>query len=193
MSERECGGCGECCFALAIEDVGKPKMTQCQYFCEGCSIYETRPKSCADWNCLWLKGHLPLSQRPDRSKTVFWLPDEETASRWGGRLVMAAESRSSASRMPATEKSIRRLFKGGNNLMVIDTMGGRTLHLHREFIARVIVDSKKNGVVPKVNGHKVIFTPEDAEAIWPGSQKQKDGNSETSTDLPPSEAGSPGQ
>lgn len=173
MKARECGECGECCFALDVDVDGGSKMTECPHFCGGCTIYEDRPKSCADWNCLWITGDAPKSQRPDRTKIIFWLPDLDTAARWSNRLVMAAETMEAAHRMPSTEKYIRKLQRAGNSVMVIHVDGGRTLYVQREFLARVIVDSKKNGVVPSLSANKITFTAEQADKIW---QEQEGGS-----------------
>ena len=165
MSKRECGECGECCFALAVDVEDKPRMKACPHFCSGCSIYDNRPESCAEWNCLWLMGSVPHSQRPDRTKIIFWLPDTETAGRWGNRLVMAAETKKSAYRMQSNEKYIRHLHRQGNNIMLLHVDGSRTLYLHKEFMARVLVDSKRNGVIPSMTSNKITFTSEQAEKI----------------------------
>jgi len=78
-----------------------------------------------------------------------------------------------AHRMPSTEKYIRKLQRAGNSVMVIHVDGGRTLYVQREFLARVIVDSKKNGVVPSVSANKITFTAEQADKIW---QEQEGGS-----------------
>ena len=171
---RECGECGECCFAMGIKELNKPAMKQCEHFCGGCSIYESRPKTCSDWNCLWILGRLPKGQRPDKTHIVFYLPSADESARWGGRLVMASESRGSAHRMPHASKVIRKLFRDGSNVMIINADGGRTLHLHRVYLARVIVESKKKAIVPKVNGSVASFTPEQAEVLWGKAKKAED-------------------
>tara|TARA_Y100001972_G_scaffold70083_1_gene85393 strand:- start:3251 stop:3775 length:525 start_codon:yes stop_codon:yes gene_type:complete len=173
---RECGECGECCFSMAIVELEKPARTECEHFCGGCEIYQDRPNSCADWNCLWIKGHLPLSQRPDRTKIVFYLPDDFVSKRWNSRLVMAQESKKSAHKMPGPSKAIRRLFRDGNNIMIIRHDGGRTLHLHRAWLAKVLAESRRYDIAPSRNGSVVEFSPEEAERIWERSVKPREPN-----------------
>jgi hypothetical protein len=69
---RVCGGCTLCCKVIPVEELGKPAGKRCQHVRsgKGCSIYASRPWSCREWSCLWLKGtedgaELQL-RRPDR-------------------------------------------------------------------------------------------------------------------------------
>ena len=172
--KRECGECGECCFTLGIKELSKPERKSCKHFCGGCEIYEDRPASCADWNCMWLKGHLPQSQRPDKTNIVFHLPDSETSRSWGGRLVLASESKPSSSKFRSAEKSIRKLFRSGNNIMITRFDGGRTLHLHKGYLAKILVEARKKSVNPSVNGSIVTFSPEQAGVIWEDSAGRKE-------------------
>tara|TARA_Y100001937_G_scaffold128063_1_gene202291 strand:- start:504 stop:1031 length:528 start_codon:yes stop_codon:yes gene_type:complete len=172
--KRECGECGECCFTLGIKELSKPERQNCKHFCDGCQIYDDRPTSCADWNCMWLKGHLPQSQRPDKTNIVFHLPDGDTSRSWGGRLVLASESRPSSSKFRGAEKSIRKMFKAGNNIMITRFDGSRVLHLHRGYLAKILVESRGKGIVPSVNGNIVTFTTEQAGLIWPDSAEEKE-------------------
>ena len=75
-SHNSCGECTACCHRWAIPEVTwmdedvKPKDTLCDKYCNGCTIYEERPKVCADFECVWLKinsvnNSLPVSLRPD--------------------------------------------------------------------------------------------------------------------------------
>lgn len=50
---------------------GKPQNTLCDKYCSGCTIYETRPKVCATFECFWLKiNRLPEELRPDKCNVV---------------------------------------------------------------------------------------------------------------------------
>lgn len=73
---RSCGGCTACCSLIPVEEIGKLAGHRCvhQRAFKGCAIYPTRPMSCREWSCLWLKGtedggDLGL-RRPDRSHYV---------------------------------------------------------------------------------------------------------------------------
>jgi Fe-S-cluster containining protein len=73
---RACGGCTLCCKLIPVEELGKKAGQRC-INCntgKGCRIYATRPWSCREWSCLWIKGtedgtELQL-RRPDRSHYV---------------------------------------------------------------------------------------------------------------------------
>jgi hypothetical protein len=54
-------------------ELGKPSQTPCKHLASpyGCSIYSSRPKSCADFNCLWLLGYIPEQFRPDKCGIVW--------------------------------------------------------------------------------------------------------------------------
>lgn len=79
---NSCGTCRLCCTVMRVEEFtppleDKPAFTPCQFLCkEGCSIYETRPRTCAVFECLWLssqqfpKMEIPSSERPDRTGVV---------------------------------------------------------------------------------------------------------------------------
>jgi hypothetical protein len=80
---RTCGDCVACCVYLRIEEpeLKKEGMRHCPhvmsdepeipgkrvcYTGKGCRIYESRPKTCAGFQCEWLKGHGEEADRPDR-------------------------------------------------------------------------------------------------------------------------------
>lgn len=52
---RNCGKCTLCCRLLPTGD-GKPANTKCPHSRRhrGCTIYDTRPRSCRLWSCSWL-------------------------------------------------------------------------------------------------------------------------------------------
>ena len=72
-----CGDCTMCCKLVGVQELDKPRDTWCEH-CEigkGCSIYEDRPQSCDDFECLWLQSQSksdPMGEhlRPDRCKVV---------------------------------------------------------------------------------------------------------------------------
>jgi hypothetical protein len=71
---RECGTCTACCTVLAVAELHKPMRWTCDHVnCACCGIYESRPQSCRDFNCAWLRGDIPgdESQRPDRLGLLF--------------------------------------------------------------------------------------------------------------------------
>ena len=73
VAGRECGGCTACCTLVPVEELRKPRFTQCQFekTGHGCSIYAMRPRSCREWVCSWLiSGPMPDAARPDRCHVV---------------------------------------------------------------------------------------------------------------------------
>lgn len=72
MAERQCGSCTMCCKLLAVKELEKPACQWCSHVIQGkgCSIYETRPTACREFECAWLQGALPEDWRPDKVKFV---------------------------------------------------------------------------------------------------------------------------
>ena len=71
---RECGTCTACCTVLAIAELQKPARWACSHVaCDRCGIYERRPQSCRDFNCVWLRGAIAgdESLRPDKLGLLF--------------------------------------------------------------------------------------------------------------------------
>lgn len=71
---RECGECTACCTVLAVAELNKPARWTCDHVgCQGCRVYDVRPASCREFNCLWLRGGLPShpSLRPDKLGVMF--------------------------------------------------------------------------------------------------------------------------
>ena len=70
---RECGGCTLCCKVMVIPELDKAKDSWCAHCAigEGCSIYQQRPNSCREFDCLYLTSEgLPDHWYPARSKMV---------------------------------------------------------------------------------------------------------------------------
>jgi len=83
---RECGGCTQCCYLVGVPELEKSDSEQCLHCDEGwgCAVYEKRPQSCQDFNCLWLTEFIPEHLKPDKIKTVVMLVVGQ--SRGGDRL-----------------------------------------------------------------------------------------------------------
>ena len=73
---HECGGCTLCCTLVPVDavDLKKPGFVPCPHLRDlllvagpGCGIYDTRPRPCRAWSCVWLTSPgLPPELRPDR-------------------------------------------------------------------------------------------------------------------------------
>jgi hypothetical protein len=78
---NHCGECTACCRVFAIAELPEKKAGDwCQHCAigKGCKIYEQRPPTCAEFQCLWLISQsrggaerMEPELRPDRCKVVF--------------------------------------------------------------------------------------------------------------------------
>jgi uncharacterized protein len=69
MSERTCGECTLCCKLMGVPELKKAPASWCGD-CDqgkGCTVYDTRPPSCRNFQCFWLMDeNFPDEFRPDR-------------------------------------------------------------------------------------------------------------------------------
>lgn len=74
---NHCGDCTRCCTLMQVPHLNKPACVTCTHVVEGgCGIYNTRPKECADFECIWLQTQKtpqpwPKRLRPDRCGVMF--------------------------------------------------------------------------------------------------------------------------
>jgi hypothetical protein len=69
---RRCDQCSACCQWLGVPELQKKAGDRCKHVCAtGCGIYDSRPRSCQVFECLWLKGELPEEARPDKLGAIF--------------------------------------------------------------------------------------------------------------------------
>lgn len=86
LAQRQCGPCKACCIYLEIEDLALQKKagTPCPHLNgTGCSIYDSRPETCAKFLCGWrLFAELNDDWRPDQSGVLALrkAPDELPAA-----------------------------------------------------------------------------------------------------------------
>lgn len=73
---KSCGGCTACCSTVPVKEIGLGAFIRCQHLRSpaeskiGCSIYQTRPRSCLQWACTWLISDLPDEFKPNRIGVV---------------------------------------------------------------------------------------------------------------------------
>lgn len=70
---RSCGTCSACCRWPAIPEINKPARTTCPHLDKkgyGCTIYKDRPKTCADYQCSWLRGAGAEEDQPFKSHVL---------------------------------------------------------------------------------------------------------------------------
>lgn len=115
-----CGTCTLCCKTLRVDELGKPGNSWCAHCSvgKGCEIYNDRPQSCRDFECVWLQsqrhGKLPLELRPDQSRVLM------TATTDGNRLVFVVDpSRPDAANRPAVRRLIDKLVRDGRPPLVV--------------------------------------------------------------------------
>lgn len=89
-----CGSCTACCIVLGVKELNKDNYVRCQHLCHsGCSIYENRPKSCRDFECLWLMGLFGDSEelRPDKTGLLFHVFENTVFTEPDGQLLCCYE------------------------------------------------------------------------------------------------------
>ncbi len=70
--KRICGACTACCKTHGVSEIQKLPGYLCAHCTigTGCNIYKSRPQSCKDFQCDWLKGFGGKEQRPDKTGVV---------------------------------------------------------------------------------------------------------------------------
>lgn len=103
--ERRCGDCSLCCTYLSVRrSDNKSNWKESWKHCKNCSghkciIYEKRPDSCRNFECLWLQSSdVPKRFRPDRV-----------------RAVLATSAEGNAIVVHCLEKDRHRILKGNND------------------------------------------------------------------------------
>ena len=79
MQTRECGDCNLCCKLPRIDNF-KGEYEWCKH-CDvgvGCKIYESRPKICKDFQCMWKAGKIEEDLKPN--KVGFYIVPERDES-----------------------------------------------------------------------------------------------------------------
>ena len=72
VEARSCGPCHACCVVFRIDEpaAAKEAHERCGHLATSskggrCAIYSDRPKTCRDFECLWLRGAGGPDDRPD--------------------------------------------------------------------------------------------------------------------------------
>lgn len=120
MEGRPCGDCTACCTAMGVSELDKPVGVPCSHLCEaGCGIYEERPVSCKDFNCLWRYGLLDAEHRPDELGLVF---DITGHNRFGMKMLVAREARPGA--FETAKPVLDRLIQEGHVIILVEDASG---------------------------------------------------------------------
>lgn len=85
MQFKSCGECNACCQGLLygnaygnVQSMGQ----QCKFLVsKRCSIYDTRPKFCFDYQCAYTQGLLDEDMRPDKCGLLATVKYDETTQK----------------------------------------------------------------------------------------------------------------
>jgi hypothetical protein len=108
---------------MAVPELEKAAGRTCDYCSKRCDIYETRPNSCREFECVWLQSQrrapLPPWLRPDRCGAIM-LTDA------AGRLVLRVSSLQRVDRR--VEKWVIGKVKSGLPILVLGDDGKGELY-----------------------------------------------------------------
>lgn len=119
---NKCGECNVCCKACYVDEIKKPAGVLCWLYKDGgCSAYDTRPKDCATYRCIWItQENIDTKYRPDNLGVVFEQPLGKTF--WVGYELEDG----------ALEKEdTKRLVRAMNNdkaVVVLKSVKGKKMH-----------------------------------------------------------------
>ena len=90
----KCGECTACCKLLELHEIPSKIDELCRH-CEenvGCKIYDTRPKECREFLCMWAQmENAGKELRPDKSNIIFSRKSEDVIA---GRLAKGTKMNS---------------------------------------------------------------------------------------------------
>jgi hypothetical protein len=164
---RSCGECTACCKVMIVPELNKPANFQCQYSNEGCDIYDHRPPTCRDWNCLWIEGHFGDKDRPDKTRFVSWLLPRSQSKQWDHPVIAMREIKEGSTVVPAGDRAIKKLNKNGCTVLVIKKDSGRVIHPAKGFREKLKSGLDSQGVDYKFRGGKFYLSREYCEEHWP--------------------------
>ena len=72
IAGRTCGDCAMSCKIPVIPELNKPYNTWCTHCIDkaSCSIHDTRPQRCRDFNCYFLGSQLGEEWRPSKCRMI---------------------------------------------------------------------------------------------------------------------------
>lgn len=78
----ECGGCTACCKNLELHEIPSVIGETCKHCTTtGCEIYDTRPKECQEFQCMWVQMENAGEElRPDKSGIIFSRSSDDVIS-----------------------------------------------------------------------------------------------------------------
>ena len=119
---RKCGTCSACCRWPSVEEINKPAREPCRFLAKQgyrCTIYEDRPKACAEYRCAWLRGKGSVVNNRDRPDTCGVLIDRRSTQ--FGVVLVAKSLTPNAAMSPKGKRAIERTTRDeGMPCLVID-------------------------------------------------------------------------
>lgn len=126
MTDATCGSCTMCCKLMGVPELDKPPGEWCKH-CDpkvGCTIYDDRPESCKDFECLWLQAQsrevksmlMGPGLKPNQCKGVI-----VTTTKSEGLVIKVDKHRSNA----LLSGPLQRLVRGTPKLIWMVQPGGR--------------------------------------------------------------------
>ena len=132
LDAHPCGPCRECCTVMGVSEIGKAQGEPCPKMrvapntgpiAGGCSVYKTRPASCAEYNCIFRLGLLDKiagfatgdAGRPDKLGLFFDLNETKAT---GIQMITVREIREGA--MESNMELLHTLAGQGHVLYLID-------------------------------------------------------------------------
>lgn len=100
QQHRSCGECTVCCTLLGVPELNKGAYEACSKLDGNCTVYSSRPKSCRDFECLWLQDIGLPEHRPDRSGLVLTVTVEDCILGKAGAVIVAHEAQPDAAHRP---------------------------------------------------------------------------------------------
>jgi hypothetical protein len=145
IDARACGGCVACCQVLNIDepDMVKPGDQTCMHCTgRGCAIYDSRPKVCRNWDCVWRRiDSMPMETRPDQLGVLFTIDRQAEPQTPFDRLYFVARATGApeALRRQATLDVAAMLAQGPLPIFA-SWADGRQLMFPRAEVAAAILD-----------------------------------------------------
>ncbi len=164
---RECGTCTACCQVMIVPELNKPANQACQYADDGCTMYEHRPPTCKDWDCLWIKGEFRERDRPDKIGFVPWMMPAELMRDWKHHVVAFREIKEGATVLAAAEKIIKKFNKVGISVIVIRKETGRAFYPAKGFAPTMRASFQKEGMEYKERSGAFFVDVEFCKKAWP--------------------------
>lgn len=122
---NECGECKLCCKLLGVPEVTMPNewCPNCNVkgTGKGCTIYDTRPKQCRDFECGWLANQGDPELRPDRIHIVV----TGESQRLDAYIIHVDPAYPDAPERPVAKTFLEMVMQQGRHKNIVLVTGGR--------------------------------------------------------------------